>query len=109
MIDFPKDKRKWTILHKIAHRYPEIGKAVIEVVVDYANGGVSQRDFSDKELIGLLFETHPQIANVSTMAGWQRFLQKVRYGEVEITVKQTRKGRQSKAVGDKRSRDKLAK
>ena len=82
-INFPKDRRKWTIVHKIAEKWPAIGRDLVRLLIDYARGGAS-REFLDTELIDQIGITHPQVFQVSTFKGWQALLKKVRNGEISF-------------------------
>jgi len=105
MIDFPKDKRKWTILHRIAHANPRIGAQLLVVLEDYKQEKSEIREWlTDLELIDSLMRSHPEIIALSTVAGWQNFLKKVRNGEIEITTRQPPKNRRRKAGKAPKSR-----
>lgn len=80
---FPNDRRLWTIVHKVADRWPSIGRDLVRLLNDYARGGAS-REFTDKELIEQIGLTHPQVFQVSTFSGWQALLKKVRNGKVSF-------------------------
>jgi hypothetical protein len=80
---FPKDRRLWTIVHKVADKWPAIGRDLVQLLNDYARGGAS-REYTDVELIDQIFLTHPQVSQVSTVKGWQALLKKVRYGQVSF-------------------------
>lgn len=98
MIDFPKDKRKWTILHRIAHYHPKIGTQLLAVLEDYKQEKSEIRQWlTDVELIDSLMRSHPEIIALSTVGGWQNFLKKVRNGEIEINTRQPPKNRSRKA------------
>lgn len=98
MIDFPKDKRKWTILHRIAHYHPRIGAQLFVVLEDYKQEESEIRQwYTDVELIDNLMRSHPEIIALSTVAGWQNFLKKVRNGKIEIAARATQKERRRKA------------
>lgn len=98
MIDFPKDKRKWTILHRIAHYYPRIGAQLLVVIEDYKQENSEIRQWlTDLELIDSLMRSHPEIIALSTVGGWQNFLKKVRNGKIEIASRTTQKARRRKA------------
>jgi predicted AAA+ superfamily ATPase len=92
MIDFPQDKRKWTIFHKIAHSNPRIGAQLLVVLEDYKQEKSEIRQsFTDVELIHHFMRSYPVIVELSTVSGWQNFLKKVRNGKVEITTRATAK------------------
>ncbi len=98
MIDFPRDKRKWTIFHKIAHSNPRIGAQLLVVLEDYKQEKSEIRQWlTDVELIDSLMRSHPEIIAHSTVSGWQNFLKKVRNGKIEITTRKPPKNRSRKA------------
>lgn len=94
-IDFPTDHRKWTILHKVVKHYPKAGQNILEMLEDYAKGGVIRQCFTDTEIIQFLFKTYPQIQNVSKFKGWQSLLKKVRNGEISFSSNASQRKKQN--------------
>ena len=101
-IEFPKDTRKWTLVHRVADRYPKIADSILEVLDDYAAGGVIRESFTDVEIIEFFFKTYPQLATISRFGGWQKLLKKVRNGEV--TFKRSERPSKTKTSRGQNSR-----